>query len=101
MDLYWISNAKFSALFADHGYDINETNNYFGSKAKRLRKFWNDESDSVVYPILKDLLNYATSICEDEVVGGNSDDMDRARKIVEDLQNKNPIREGCLYANKK
>ncbi len=80
------NDKTFAEFFREHGINI-EANKYHingRSKMKRLRAFWEIESDKTVSQVLKDLLEYACAI---ESV--NSYDKAKAIKIILRLQKGN------------
>ena len=54
------TNADFEAFFRDHDIEIYQDRyqNYGGSKAKRLRAFWELESDQKVGEVIDSLMDY-------------------------------------------
>ena len=77
------SNRTFSEFFLENGVNIDEEKylKYGSSKMKRLRAFWDIESDVIVGKMIADLLEYGLSV--NEIKKG--EDYDRAQKIVENL----------------
>ena len=84
------TNPTFAQFFSHHGIDIEggRYQTHGTSKAKKLRAFWEKESDSVVAPVLSELLDTYEALCEfgsGELDGGS---LKRCREIVGRLTGK-------------
>ncbi len=82
------SDKTFSEFFREHGIDINNQKYQFNgpSKMKRLRAFWEIESDATVAKVLSALLEYA---CAVEKI--DSADQAKAASILSRLAGKSSI----------
>lgn len=85
------SDATFGAFFGRHKVDIHNNGKYqtYGtSKAKKLRAFWEQESDALVAPVLSELLEVYVANCD--LNGQNVEEpiLEKARGIVARLSGK-------------
>lgn len=77
------SDRTFAEFFSDFEVDINDPSyqqGHSGSKANRLRSFWESAPDSLVGAVLEELVNYAESY------RGEHPDGDQCRTIAQRLQ---------------
>lgn len=87
------TNSTFSTLFRRYKVNI-DSDKYQGngpSKAKRMRAFWETEPDSLVGPVLSELLDTYTANCD---LGGREEDtvsLTKCREIVARLLGNPPV----------
>lgn len=86
------SDATFGEFFARHKIDIHsQTYQTYGtSKAKKMRAFWERESDNIVAPILSEMLSAYEASCE---LNGRTIDtaiLEKAKAAVSRLSGKSP-----------
>lgn len=86
------SDATFGEFFARHRLNIHgpKYQTYGTSKAKKLRSFWEQESDAVVAPVLSEMLASYEANCN--INGHNVDSvlLEKSRAIVARLSGKSP-----------
>lgn len=60
------TDATFAEFFKRHNIDIHSKKYqiYGTSKAKKLRAFWDQEPDAVVAPVLSEMLDFYTALCD-------------------------------------
>ena len=87
------SNRTFTEIVAEStGKDIYDTKYDYasGSKANRLREFWNTEPNYIVFKLTNDLLDYCQ---ESSAASGQSALHDQCRRIASRLQQALPVPE--------
>lgn len=83
------SNRTFDEFCLDTiGREIYDGN--YGSKANRLRAFWQQEGDGIVGKLMGALLNYAV---EEKLIAGKEALLDACRRAVTRLQQDSPVAE--------
>ncbi len=77
-------NGKFEELFKRHGLDIHghKYRTYGTSKAKKLRAFWESESDELVGAVLSETLDVYEAVCESSGRELNTSLLAKSRQIV-------------------
>ena len=78
------SDATFEAFFKRHGVNIhaNQYQTYGTSKAKKMRAFWERESDSLVGRVLSEFLDYYEAQCESGSLERDSVSLGRSREAA-------------------
>ena len=78
------TNASFGEFFNRYGVDIFGPKylTYGTSKAKRLRAFWEAEPDSLVWPVVSELLDTYQANCDLGIGQITKDSLARCREIV-------------------
>jgi len=78
------TDATFGELFNRHGIDIHSSKykKYGTSKAKKLRAFWEQEPDSVVAPVLSEMLKAYMAQCKIEGREPNHSLLEKCQAIV-------------------
>ena len=78
------SDEAFGQFFESFNVDIHGVRyqTYGSSKAKKMRAFWNEESDALVGRVLSELLDYVEVLCESGDRDRSPVLLDKGRKIV-------------------
>jgi hypothetical protein len=81
------SDSTLGALFKRHNVDIHDSKyqNYGTSKAKKMRAFWEQESDSLVGKVLAEILDSYEADCAIENTEVDSVSLEKARGIASRL----------------
>ena len=81
------SDATFREFFRRHKIDIHTVKyqTYGTSKAKKMRAFWEQESDGLVARVLSEMLDSYEANCDLNGKDANAPVLQRARRIVERL----------------
>ena len=89
------TDATFEDFFRDHGVDIHggKYQTIGTSKAKKLRSFWEQESDELVGRVLSDLLGVYEANCDVRAREPNKALLAKSRGIVARLNGKAPSNE--------
>ena len=84
------SDATFEEFFKPHGIDIHsyQYQTYGTSKAKKMRAFWEKESDSLVGQVLSEMLDIYEMICNPGTLECNHTSLAKCREIVVSLLSK-------------
>jgi hypothetical protein len=84
------NNPKFSSFFAKYKIDIDDQKYQkgTGSRANRMRAFWEQESDQLVGRVISDLLDLHVAECELNSHALDSSLIDKSREIVARLTGK-------------
>ena len=84
------SNCSFGQFFARHKIDIHNQKyqTYGTSKARKMRAFWEQESDRIVAKVLSEMLDLYEANCELTQLEPNSRVLERCRDIVSKLAGK-------------
>lgn len=86
------TNATFWQLFDRYGIDIHSARyeTYGTSKAKKLRAFWELESDLIVGKVLSEMLDVYKALCDSERCRFKSAPYEACRRIADSLCGKIP-----------
>ena len=84
------TNATFRSFFNKHGIDIygRRYEHYGTSKAKRMRAFWETESDTAVVRILSEMLDIYEAQCTSGNRSMDSVSLGKAREVIARLSRK-------------
>lgn len=95
----------YSAFFKEHDININDPKYGRESKAKRLRKFWEVESDKITANVLQDLVQIWLDFQSDQTIAKNTFDFLKAQQAINRLLNKTSFSAGetneSEFLNKK
>ena len=87
------TNPTFDEFFRQYGIPIYDDKYgiYGPSKAKRMRAFWEKESNQTVAKVLTDMLNLPQAVPNmDQTKCPSAEELDRGRRIVERLSGEKP-----------
>ena len=86
------TDATFAQLFNRHKIDIHSSRyqTYGTSKARKLRSFWETETDRVVAPILGEMVGVYEALCDSGIRELDVVSLGRCRDIVDRLSGKVP-----------